>query len=709
MIALLLAACDGDPDRPDPRPDPEEPAPEALAPPDARVLVGEAWLVSAGESVGATFSWTLDDGRVLSGVDVELSFEVPGHHVVVLEARNDDGRTDTDDFVVTAHWPAAPVAPRTARAIAAAPDRIYVPLRDFDLLAVVDRATGGVTHEPTCRRPRTVALGDAGPWVACEGDEIALHRADGRLRVSLPLPRGARPYGVVADGATALVTLSGTGEVARVDESGVVDRVLVGPDPRGIALAGDPAHVFVTRWRSDDAGGAVYELDADLAPVATRPLAYDPGPDSDTNTRGLPTLLSPVAARPDGRVLAVGGLKSNVQRGEFLEGLPFTHDTTTRADLRQLALVPDEGPVGAEVAPVVFDDRDQVVGIAWSPDGDWLYALHLGMEVVDVLDAYTLRRSGAATPTGHGPDALVVDGGELFVSAPLSRLLTVFDLSRPELPAPKATIDLLPPGGEVRPADELQGEIVFTSTADRRMSEAGYAACATCHPEGRADGRTWDFTQRGEGLRNTASLLGGAGVAPLHWTANFDEVQDFENDIRNAMAGTGFLSDADFATHADPLDDPPKAGLSPELDALAAYLASLNTAPTSPWRDPDGGPSDAALRGLLVFRDPAVGCATCHPAPTYTDSQFLAPATPLLHDVGTAWAGSGQRRGGALDGFDTPTLRGLWDTAPYLHDGSAPDLRAVLVDRNPDDRHGATSGLTAEQLDDLVAFLLSVE
>ena len=71
-------------------------------------------------------------------------------------------------------------------------------------------------------------------------------------------------------------------------------------------------------------------------------------------------------------------------------------------------------------------------------------------------------------------------------------------------------------------------------------------SCATCHLDGGHDGRVWDFTGRGEGLRNTATLHGRGGTAHgnVHWTANFDEIQDFENDMRGAFGGSGFLSDA---------------------------------------------------------------------------------------------------------------------------------------------------------------------
>src|SRR5690606_13735324 len=112
---------------------------------------------------------------------------------------------------------------------------------------------------------------------------------------------------------------------------------------------------------------------------------------------------------------------------------------------------------------------------------------------------------------------------------------------------------------------ELLGKRIFYNAEDRRMSRDKYISCAACHLDGDNDGQVWDFTQVGEGLRNTISLLGRAGMGHglVHWTANFDEIQDFENDIRHFAGGTGFLSDADFAATADPLGAP-KAGLSEE-------------------------------------------------------------------------------------------------------------------------------------------------
>jgi hypothetical protein len=108
---------------------------------------------------------------------------------------------------------------------------------------------------------------------------------------------------------------------------------------------------------------------------------------------------------------------------------------------------------------------------------------------------------------------------------------------------------------------------------------------------------------------------------------------------------------------------------------LTAYVSSLQAAsvPRSPWRNADGSRTAAALAGEGIFAD--LGCADCHAGVRFTDSALGAA---LLHDVGTLRTTSGQRLGGPLAGVDTPTLIGVWDTAPYFHDGSAETLDDVF-------------------------------
>jgi cytochrome c peroxidase len=152
-----------------------------------------------------------------------------------------------------------------------------------------------------------------------------------------------------------------------------------------------------------------------------------------------------------------------------------------------------------------------------------------------------------------------------------------------------------------------------------------------------------------------------------------------------------------------------KAGLSEDLDALAAYVESLTVPDRSPYRTEAGAMTDEAVQGQALFEDPTVGCSTCHWGAQLSDSGWTEPGTPLLHDVGTLTDLSGMRLSGPLEGLDTPPLIGLHGTAPYLHDGSAESLEAVLEGRNLAQMHGMTSSLSAEALALLAAYLEQLE
>ena len=68
-----------------------------------------------------------------------------------------------------------------------------------------------------------------------------------------------------------------------------------------------------------------------------------------------------------------------------------------------------------------------------------------------------------------------------------------------------------------------------------------------------------------------------------------------------------------------------------------------------------------------------------------------------MHAVGTLTPAAGDFRPNTLRAVDTPTVNGVWETPPYLHDGSATKLMDVITTRNPDDRHGKTSQLTTTE------------
>jgi hypothetical protein len=136
--------------------------------------------------------------------------------------------------------------------------------------------------------------------------------------------------------------------------------------------------------------------------------------------------------------------------------------------------------------------------------------------------------------------------------------------------------------------------------------------------------------------------------------------------------GGGFidsLSDDDLQGEYSPLGRV-KAGLNDDLDDLAAYVESLGreSLPRSPFRAQNGALSSTGLAGRQVFRN--LNCQQCHADSAFTDG--------VGHDVGTLRSFSGNRLGGELSTIRTPSLLGAFDSAPYLHDGSAETLEDVF-------------------------------
>ncbi|HKX41324.1 MAG TPA: PA14 domain-containing protein, partial [Burkholderiaceae bacterium] len=154
------------------------------------------------------------------------------------------------------------------------------------------------------------------------------------------------------------------------------------------------------------------------------------------------------------------------------------------------------------------------------------------------------------------------------------------------------------------------------------------------------------------------------------------EVQDFEGQIRGLAGGTGLMSDAAFGTgtRSAPLGDP-KTGLAADLDALSAYVGSLNTFAPAPARPSAATLSANAATGKAVFA--SQNCAACHSGAAFTGSGLNTAV-----NIGTIKPSSGTRLFGPLTGIDVPTLRDVWATGPYLHDGSAPTLDLAVRAHN---------------------------
>ncbi|MCO4771259.1 MAG: Ig-like domain-containing protein [Deltaproteobacteria bacterium] len=676
------------------------------------VEVGAPATLTAAPTPGARWSWDFGDG-VSTGQAFETSvthaWGAPGRWPVTLTVHGKSGARSCTAIQVV-HRPLLPAPPPVAGPIAVDNDRgiAWVANADAGTLARVDLSDWSrLTETPVGDDPRSVALTDDGVVVALRGeDALVLLDGEGAVTGRVELGWGAMPWAVAVRGGVAWVTLEGASAVMSVNLStgAVAERLDFPPDevggqlrPRGLALHPD-GRVFASRFLSPLDRGEVLVIPGEGA-VAI-PLAMDEGPDEDDGGRGVPNLIAHVALSPDGGRLAVPSNKANVQRGLARDGEPLNPQNTVRSIV---SIVDVDRMAESQELRQDLDDHDSPWASVWSPAGDLLFVASRGTNRVDVLDVDAGRQI-AGLATGLAPTGLALAGSTLLVHDSLDRTLTAIDVSGlldgSDASAPRvAVVDLL----ETEPlaADVLLGKRIFTNGSTRQMSQDGYLSCATCHPDGGSDERVWDFTDRGEGLRNTIDLRGraGAGHGLIHWSGNFDEVQDFENDMRAHFGGSGFMADEDFA--AEGRDDPlgaPKAGVSPELDALSAYVTSLDRYPRSPFRAADGSLTLDGERGRRIFE--RLDCVECHTGEDFTDS-----IDAERHDVGTLSDASGQRRGGALDGLDTPTLHGLHASGPYLHDGSAPTLENTLRIEG----HGDAQSLSRQSMDRLVSYLLQLD
>ena len=548
--------------------------------------------------------------------------------------------------------------------------------RDSGSVSIIDLATRQTVREiPVGHYPEGVSfLGETHALaVAVYRDDVVVF-LDGDS--GKELGRTAvfdEPYGVVStrDGAKVYVTLDYPGQVIEIDTPTreIARTWEAGKSTRGIALAPDDSRVYVTEYYT----GIARSFDR----ATGKPIEEWIGSEQDNLARQI--IVHPTRPKiyiPHQRS------KTTVAHGS---GSIFPYvsilDADSKADTRRKRMQMDSFN-GTYVVANPWE-------VALSSDAKTLYVVFSGTDdlfVCEVLDDnYREIRHEYTVELGANPRAVRVspDGQSFFVYNALD--FNVVQYSTRSL-QPVATIPVCQ-----SPLDEetLVGKKLFYS-ANQPMVGLRWISCSSCHPDGDSDGRVW---QNPEGLRDTQPLYGLAWTHPLHWSADRDEVQDFEHTIRGPlMQGRGL---ARGPIHESL--DKPNQGLSPALDALAVYT-NTHTFALSPHAK--SGLSQAAQRGKTLFFAEHTGCVKCHSGPLFTDSQ--PGAERKMHDIGTGQSDPTEKMEPA---YDTPTLLGVYRSAPYLHHGKAKTLAEVLTTLNPDDQHGKTKHLTKDQIADLVEYL----
>lgn len=314
--------------------------------------------------------------------------------------------------------------------------------------------------------------------------------------------------------------------------------------------------------------------------------------------------------------------------------------------------------------------------------------------------------------------AMLVAGHPACAEAPASRDLDGYwraFFARPSGPPPS------PAGNPLTPEKARLGEKLFS---DPRLSGDGTRSCAFCHPP---DAAFADSRPRGLGLdgrplpRNVPTLVGLAWATSFMWDGRAVSLEsqaampllhpaEMAGDWNRIVAAIKRDPELDVAFHVA-FRQRPAAQPDTVLAALASYVRTLTPPETrfDIWVKGDGAALSAIeTAGFRLFVGKA-GCVGCHSGWRFTDDRF--------HDIGLRGddPGRGAVPGGVpgLAAFKTPTLRQIGRTAPYMHDGSAATLDAVIghyagnLDQRPSLDSSIVRGLRLREDETaaLVAFL----
>ena len=589
---------------------------------------------------------------------------------------------------------------------------LYVALSTADQVAVVDPSSTPprlLTKIDACRFPEAIAaLPKGGALVGCRfdpglvrisGDAIRGFRAS---RLAAGLPAGARGLVVALDGKTAYVAsppLRGIAVVA-LNDGRVRQTIPTGISPRALRLvpkdfwSGSPGPLLVVSNFIDHTV-TIHPLGEDGRVAAAVQTIRTEAPVLDIAAfGGEPVLLLFTHEdRPVSRARGpVEGLDSGVIR------------LTARGGLSGGPLIDDPGPghrpfvnLGDRADPVIELDGASSLGGPLAVVGAGSDNLFLGNGLVYGTDL----SAAVAVPVGANPTAVAALPDDRFVTADrLSDTLTFVSLDG--APGVEATLVV---GTPARRSPAEQGELLFYSRAlvphNVATGPLSLYTCAACHDDGHIDGRLHPAKQN-RFFSTTLTCRGLATTAPFLRLGNQATLDVFADNIVSTHAQGAERDPAHFADYPITFKAWGQNGvgvgaadvtLSPaELRAaLARYMEQIPPEPSPFVATGARALSVEARRGLAIFRDRCAGCHQLvgssalgdHIDGAALEGRLLAGqvalTSPGRYAVGTPILAEG--------GNNPPSLRGVWDAAPYFSDGSARTLEEALRRTDP----GATA------------------
>jgi YVTN family beta-propeller protein len=579
---------------------------------------------------------------------------------------------------VRAAEPSAPVMPQSSPVdLRLTPDesRAFVADRTANAVVLVDLASGRLVAQAPCgKRPSSLAITSDGRRVlgtaTLSGELLSYSLSGDELICAGSLQLGFEPRGVVIspDDRLAYVALTTADAVAVIDIESlqVVDRIAVGRWPRHLALSRDGSRLAV--GCNGSRGVAVVDT------IARRQLYLE-------DFAGLN--LGQMQVSADGRHV-------------YFPWIVYRRNPITTENIRRgwvlasrIARVRLDGPARREA--ISLDPRGEAVGdphgLALSPDEQTLVCTASGTHELLVFRVPGLpfqdyggpgdhineellkeRERFARIPLGGRPLAVRFskDGARVYVANDLLGAVQVVDLASREL---SRTIELSPPQA---PSLARQGEAIFY---DARRSLDQWYSCHSCHFEGHTNAVTIDTNNDGRfgNYKTVLSLRGSADTGPWFW-------HGWETSFHGALR----KSLTDTMLGPEPSDH--------DVAALAAFIETLSP-PPNPHQE-SASLRELAMRGRAVFESAKASCANCHPGPRFTDG--------LTHDVGLG------AKTDAYEGFNTPSLKGVYDRVLLLHGGQARSLEELLAAPHNPARVAGQGELSDEELKALLAYLRSL-
>ena len=543
-------------------------------------------------------------------------------------------------------------------------------------VSLIDLTSGDVVQELPCgERPTAVTIAPDGETVLVSTSfGGTLHRfrlTEGQLHEAGTLSLRGEPRGIAVapDGRLAYVAVSALTQIAVIDLEAweVADRIAVDAWPRHLAITPDGSRMAVAT--NSNRRMAVIDL-------AKREVLFS------ESFGGINAGQMQMAA--DGSKVYFGWMvyrhnpvtERNVKLGWVL-GSRLGYLRMDEPALR-FAITTDEP--GLAVA--------DPYGVATSPDGTWIVVAAGGTQELLVFRLQDLPFQDVGGPGDHIDRGLVRDRNRFFrvplggrpqgvAFAPDGRHVYVANYindSVQEVDLESRTVSrTFHLGGPEEPSLARQGEALFY---DARLSLDQWYSCHTCHYEGGVNAVTMDTRNDNTDytFKTVPSLVNVTRTPPWTWHG---WQQDLEESIHNSITQTMLGKKRPAA----------------DLKAIRAFLDELQL-PPNPHRNPDGTLTEAAERGKQLFHSSKAGCSQCHHGPYFSDGE--------IHDVG-----SGSDRD-FYNGYNTPSLLGVYRRVALLHHGKAKTLEDVLTEYHKPSEVAGEGELSEQELSDLIAYLKSL-